>query len=165
MGILGCRPLFSGLGQRERHSIMQLKLEHAIRCCAAFAAAGWMQGCAGVALHGSDHLDDRLLLLVAEVPLEEMGDAQCVRQNLPGGPGNTSDWLLERLRRRLPKLVQCPQDDFSDEELWLGPVVWQKPGKEGVVYWGFPGSVVSQDGFHIIRGKFGRWRFFRMTRE
>jgi len=143
-------------------------LEQAIRCCVAFAAAGWIQGCASVALHGSDHLDDRLLLAVAEVALKEEREPQCVRQNLPGGIiGNTSDWLLERLRRRLPKLVRCPQDDASPdvEELWLGPVVWQKPGKEGAVYWGFPYSIVGQDGFNVRRGRFGRWRFFRVTRE
>jgi hypothetical protein len=123
---------------------------------------------ATVGLNAADQLDDRLLLAVAEVALREGPDVQCVRQNLPGPTfGDVSDWLLEQLRRRRPKLVRCPDGAASldVEELWLGPVVWWERGKEGRVFWGPPVSLIGQDGFHVRRGRFGRWRFTRVVRE
>jgi hypothetical protein len=110
--------------------------------------------------------EDALLLIVGRLELRVRRDFKCVAyveddRGLKTRP--VSDWLLDRLRGSRPGLVNC--DDWSDDELLLGPVRWIKPGKAAMVTFGGLSPMTGRNGYYARRGFLGRWRLAPLVRE
>jgi hypothetical protein len=121
-----------------------------------------------VCAEGQTRLDDELLLKVGKSQLKESRDITCVRgPNQDIAALGISDWLFQELRRGRGSLTRCKGNAMFDErtQLILGPVERFTTPSRVRVYFGSPASVVSRDGYEIIRGKFGRWRWYRLARD
>lgn len=75
-----------------------------------------------------------------------------------------SEWLLRRLRRYQPRLVNCG-DDLSQSELLLGPVRWLRPSREATVSFGRISPMTGRAGYNLHRGFLWRWHLTPFVRE
>ena len=131
--------------------------------CLALIGPAVVQG-RGDAPHNRD--EDALLLIVGRLELQVRRNFKCVayvadERGLKTRP--ISNWLMDRLRGSRPGLVNC--DDWSDDELLLGPVHWIKPGKAATVNVGGLSPMTGRNGYYARRGFLGRWRLAPLVRE